>query len=683
MAKINNGALISYGPTLPTYGISDGTMFYKTNDTGVPQGLYLYGTISDTNSLALGNQIGQNWFIVDTPSIYVNVSGDTMTGPLTVPSPLSIAQSTGSQRLLIGNTGGAGANLPPIIEGQNGAIRIGTGNTWSGSGGTLPNYFSVETGLGVSGLKYTIGANSYQVWHGGNDGALSGLDADLLDGQHGSYYLNLSNSALTGTLGITKGGTGSSSAAVPGAIVYGASNTAMGYSSIGGVPFGSGTSQTWNILTSNGAAAPSWTPSTSLNVAYAVQAGTANTAVIANTAVTANTATNVPWTGITGSTTSVITTANTPSSGFTTYSRASLFYNFGNTGVASPIPTAFNTCSVSGFDSYSTSDIGQYQLGVTIRGINTNAVQLIAGWNFEELAPTGLQWRVNDDTGVTGSWGAKRTLWDTGNLTNLNQLINGPGYLTSASLSNYVLKSGDVMTGSLSVGNASGHTLQVNGITLNWSNSLIQTTGAISAVGNLISTSGNIIGSSTGVISAGYSNGTNGFIRMQASANGNSGYLEFFGGSNAVRTGYIGNTGTVSTLDAGIISYVASSHAFTGAITSTGNVTAYASDRRLKENIQPIKNAIEKVKSIGGYSYDWNSEKCNVAGFIPEHTHEHGLIAQEVLEVLPDAVVPAPFNNDYLTIRYERVIALLTAALNEQQKQIEQLTARIQTLEAK
>ena len=50
--------------------------------------------------------------------------------------------------------------------------------------------FSVEFG----GL--TRGGNT--VWDAGNDGAASGLDADLLDGQQGTYYLDATN--LTGTI---------------------------------------------------------------------------------------------------------------------------------------------------------------------------------------------------------------------------------------------------------------------------------------------------------------------------------------------------------------------------------------------------------------------------------------------------------------------------------------------------
>ena len=63
----------------------------------------------------------------------------------------------------------------------------------------------------ANGLKYRIGASAtdYTVWHSGNDGSGTGLDADLLDGQQGSYYaaashvhsyLPLSGGTLTGNV---------------------------------------------------------------------------------------------------------------------------------------------------------------------------------------------------------------------------------------------------------------------------------------------------------------------------------------------------------------------------------------------------------------------------------------------------------------------------------------------------
>ena len=53
------------------------------------------------------------------------------------------------------------------------------------------------TGATHAGKIYSEGGT---VWHSGNDGSGSGLDADLLDGQHGSYYAPINNPTFTGTV---------------------------------------------------------------------------------------------------------------------------------------------------------------------------------------------------------------------------------------------------------------------------------------------------------------------------------------------------------------------------------------------------------------------------------------------------------------------------------------------------
>jgi hypothetical protein len=115
----------------------------------------------------------------------------------------------------------------------------------------------------------------------------------------------------------------------------------------------------------------------------------------------------------------------------------------------------------------------------------------------------------------------------------------------------------------------------------------------------------------------------------------------------------------------------------TGTITASGNITAYFSDGRLKTNVRSIPNALSKVLQLGGYVYDWDLEKCASIGFKPERDTEHGLIAQEVQLVVPEAVAPAPGNNEYLTVRYEKLVSLLMAAMGEQQKQIEDLQSQV------
>ena len=127
----------------------------------------------------------------------------------------------------------------------------------------------------------------------------------------------------------------------------------------------------------------------------------------------------------------------------------------------------------------------------------------------------------------------------------------------------------------------------------------------------------------------------------------------------------------------------------TGEIRATGDVVAYASDRRLKENITNIPNALEKVSQLNGVTYDWTDE-AEELGFVPHTKHETGVIAQEVQAVIPDAVTIAPFNglateksgvdNEYLTVNKEKIVPLLIEAVKElkdivakQQVEIEEL----------
>ena len=104
----------------------------------------------------------------------------------------------------------------------------------------------------------------------------------------------------------------------------------------------------------------------------------------------------------------------------------------------------------------------------------------------------------------------------------------------------------------------------------------------------------------------------------------------------------------------------------TGDITSTaGDIIAYsASDQRLKDNITPIPNALTKVLSISGNTFDWN-EKSDKEG------NDVGVIAQEILEVLPEAVTTR--DTGYLAVRYEKLVPLLIEAIKELKAEVEEL----------
>ena len=107
-----------------------------------------------------------------------------------------------------------------------------------------------------------------------------------------------------------------------------------------------------------------------------------------------------------------------------------------------------------------------------------------------------------------------------------------------------------------------------------------------------------------------------------------------------------------------------------GEIRATNNITAYYSDDRLKTRLGNIENALAKVMSLNGFQYEAN-ETAQKLGYAVKP--EIGLSAQEVQAVLPEVVVPAPIDEQYLTIHYERVIPLLVEAIKELKKEFDSI----------
>jgi hypothetical protein len=113
-----------------------------------------------------------------------------------------------------------------------------------------------------------------------------------------------------------------------------------------------------------------------------------------------------------------------------------------------------------------------------------------------------------------------------------------------------------------------------------------------------------------------------------------------------------------------------------GRIDASNDIVAYSSsDERLKENITPIANALDKVKSLTGVEFDWKPEHKEAHG---HEGHDTGIIAQQVLGVMPSAV--RTNDTGYLAVRYEKLIGLLIEGMKEQQEQIEELKAQLNGL---
>ncbi len=106
----------------------------------------------------------------------------------------------------------------------------------------------------------------------------------------------------------------------------------------------------------------------------------------------------------------------------------------------------------------------------------------------------------------------------------------------------------------------------------------------------------------------------------------------------------------------------------TGTLLVRGDVTAFAlSDQRLKQDIEPIADAVQKVRQLQGVTFKWNmlAEDKN------HDRRDAGLLAQQVQAVLPEVVTQR--DNGYLAIQYEKLVPLLVEAIKELSDQLDQL----------
>ncbi len=108
-----------------------------------------------------------------------------------------------------------------------------------------------------------------------------------------------------------------------------------------------------------------------------------------------------------------------------------------------------------------------------------------------------------------------------------------------------------------------------------------------------------------------------------------------------------------------------------GDVFAGGDVVAYASsDRRLKDEITPISEPLEKINKIGGYSFTWNEEKQNIY-----RGKDYGVIAQEIEEILPELVDTR--ENGFKAVKYDKLVSLLIEGIKDLSKQVEELKEKV------
>ena len=111
-----------------------------------------------------------------------------------------------------------------------------------------------------------------------------------------------------------------------------------------------------------------------------------------------------------------------------------------------------------------------------------------------------------------------------------------------------------------------------------------------------------------------------------------------------------------------------------GEIRATGDVTSGYSDDKLKNRLGNIENALDKVSQLAGFYYRPN-DLAKTLGY--NDNVQVGVSAQQVQQVLPEVVVPAPVDSNFLTVQYERMIPLLIEAIKELKSEVDEIKKKI------
>ncbi len=118
----------------------------------------------------------------------------------------------------------------------------------------------------------------------------------------------------------------------------------------------------------------------------------------------------------------------------------------------------------------------------------------------------------------------------------------------------------------------------------------------------------------------------------------------------------------------------------TGRLDCSNDVVAFStSDKRLKENIKPLENSLDKVLKISGVEFDWKElteeEKETIHG---NEGHDIGVIAQEVEEILPQVVTTR--DTGYKAVKYEKIVPLLIESVKELKREVDEIKQKCDCL---
>jgi len=101
-----------------------------------------------------------------------------------------------------------------------------------------------------------------------------------------------------------------------------------------------------------------------------------------------------------------------------------------------------------------------------------------------------------------------------------------------------------------------------------------------------------------------------------------------------------------------------------------------SSDIRLKTDIEPIKNSLEKINKLSGNAFKWLFDP-KPGTLSKKGKSDYGVLAQEVQQVLPDAVSK---RHGYLSVNYEKIIPLLIEGIKDLSQHVKLLESEIKEL---
>lgn len=113
---------------------------------------------------------------------------------------------------------------------------------------------------------------------------------------------------------------------------------------------------------------------------------------------------------------------------------------------------------------------------------------------------------------------------------------------------------------------------------------------------------------------------------------------------------------------------------------ASNQVRYVSSDQRLKTDVQTITSSLDIINQLNGVQFKWTNRSEPEFQISDDSSGPQiGLIAQQVQQVLPQIVKPNGFK-DYLTVEYDKLVAVLIEAVKEQQQEINTLKSEIQAI---